>query len=61
MSWVEAAKIGLSVVGSFAAVVIVVVFFWYAIWTLFLSKFDFIREIVTGGNNQQKKRKVRRE
>ena len=54
----------LSVVGSVVAVVVLVATGWYIMWKLFLSKFQFIREILSGSeieDQRQRKKKLRKE
>ncbi|KAG5893879.1 hypothetical protein JTB14_005335 [Gonioctena quinquepunctata] len=41
----------LSIVASFIIVILFVLFGWYIVWTLILSRFKFIRELIKGAND----------
>ena len=44
----------LTVLGSVSAVVFCIAIGWFLIWKLFLSRFEFIREIVNSGAEEEK-------
>ena len=44
----------LTVLGSVSAVVLCIAIGWFLIWKLFLSRFEFIREIVNTGAEEEK-------
>ena len=48
----------LTVLGSVSAVVFCIAVGWFLIWKLFLSRFEFIREIVNSGAEEEKPRKA---
>lgn len=41
----------LSVLTAIAAVILVILFGWFVVWKMFLSRFSFIRELFYGGSD----------
>ena len=48
----------LTVLGSVSAVILCIAIGWFLIWKLFLSRFEFIREIVNSGAEEHKSRRA---
>ena len=48
----------LTVLGSVSAVVFCIAVGWFLIWKLFLSRFEFINEIVNSGADEEKSRRA---
>ena len=48
----------LTVLGSVSAVIFCIAIGWFLIWKLFLSRFEFIREIVNSGAEERKSRRA---
>jgi len=46
----------LTVLGSVGAVVLCIAVGWFLIWKLFLSRFEFIKEIVNSGPEEKPRR-----
>ena len=71
MDFVQAKEIAIAIttlLASFTLVIICIGFGWYVMWKLFLSRFQFVREILRADSEQEnlrqkhaQKRKIRRE
>ena len=48
----------LTVLGAVSAVIFCIAIGWFLIWKLFLSRFEFIREIVSSGADEEKSRRA---
>ena len=71
MDFVQAKEIVVAIITLLASLTLVIIcigFGWYVMWKLFLSRFQFVREILRADSEQEnlrqkhaQKRKIRRE
>ena len=71
MDFVQAKEIVIAIITLLASLTLVIIcigFGWYVMWKLFLSRFQFVREILRADSEQEnlrqkhaQKRKIRRE